>query len=282
MILRKVLRRPEVMSMYTRILVPVDGSTFSEQLIAPAARVAGATGAGLALLRVVEKAEEREAASQYVDSLAARFGAQAICTLAPQAGVAAAIREEAKRVPGTLVAICSHGRSGAMEAIFGSVALQVLRGLGEPLVVFRPDPGAPAAPSKVGRVVLPLDGSAASESIEPQAAELAKWLGAKLLVVSVIEPSVRLDPSIASGDVQESGYVQTRARDIADRYGVRVDWEVLHGDPKEAIPQFVRSLGDAMLAMTTHGRTGLSSVMSGSVMAQCLRDAGVPVFTRLP
>jgi hypothetical protein len=37
-----------------------------------------------------------------------------------------------------------------------------------------------------------------------------------------------------------------------------------------------------MLAMTTHGRMGLSSVMSGIVMAQCLRNAGVPVFTRLP
>jgi nucleotide-binding universal stress UspA family protein len=268
--------------MYTRILVPVDGSSFSEQLIAPAAKVASATGAALALLRVVDKAEELESARQYVESLAAGRGATAMCVQAPAAGVAAAIREEAQRVPGTLIAICSHGRSGAMQAIFGSVALEVLRGLGEPLVVFRPDPKAPAAPSRVSRVVMPLDGSTASESIEPQAAALAKWLGAKLLVVSVIEPSVHLDPNIASGDVQESGYVQAHARDIADRYGVPVAWEVLHGDPKEAIPQFVRSLGDAMLAMTTHGRTGLSSVMSGSVTAQCLRDAGVPVFTRLP
>ena len=130
--------------------------------------------------------------------------------------------------------------------------------------------------------MLPLDGSAASESIVPQAAALAKWLGAKVVVVSVIDSSVRLDPNIPSGDVMESGYVQGHAREIARRYGVPVGWEVLHGDPKEAIPQFVRSLGDAMLAMTTHGRTGLSSVMSGSVTAQCLRDAGVPVFTRLP
>jgi nucleotide-binding universal stress UspA family protein len=267
---------------YTRILVPVDGSTFSEQLIAPAAEVASATGAGLALLRVVDTAEDLEPASRYVEGLAASLGAKPICLLAPAAGVAAAIREEAQRVLATLVAICSHGRSGAMQAIFGSVALQVLRGLGEPLVVFRPDPEGPAAPSKVGRVVLPLDGSAASESIVPQAAALAKWLGAKVVVVSVIDSSVRLDPNIPSGDVMESGYVQTHAREIARRYGVPVGWEVLHGDPKEAIPQFVRSLGDAMLAMTTHGRTGLSSVMSGSVTAQCLRDAGVPVFTRLP
>jgi len=235
--------------MYTRILVPVDGSTFSEQLIAPAAVVAKATGAELALLRVVENAGEQEAARSYVEGLAAGAGAKAVCKSAA-AGVAAAICEEAQRVPATLVAICSHGRSGAMQVIFGSVALEVLRGLGAPLVVFRPDPKGPAAPSKIGRVVLPLDGSDVSEAIVPQAAALAKWLGARVIVVSAIDQSVQLDPIVLSGDVQESGYVNSRARDIADRYGVQVGWEVLHGDPKEVIPRFVRGLGDAMLAMT--------------------------------
>jgi len=268
-------------TMYKRILVPVDGSTFSEALIAPAAVVATATGAELALLRVVEQAAEHEAAKSYVDAVAATVGATPMCKTAG-AGVAAAIREEAQRVPGTLVAICSHGRSGAMQAIFGSVALEVLRGLGAPLVVFRPSANAPAAPSKIGRVVLPLDGSAESESIVPQAAALAKWLGARVVVVSAIDPSVQLDPSIRSGDVLESSYVSGQARAIADRHGVEAGWEVLHGDPKQVIPHFVRGLGDAMLAMTTHGRTGFRGVVTGSVTAQCLRDAGVPVFTRLP
>jgi nucleotide-binding universal stress UspA family protein len=268
--------------MYSRILVPVDGSTFSEQLAAPASRLAKATGAELTLMRIVDKAEDREKATRYVDDLATSLGAKAICTLAPDAGVAAAICAEAQRVPTTLVAICSHGRSGALRAIFGSVALEVLRGLGEPLVVFRPDTEHAAIPSRVGRIVLPLDGSPLSESILPQAAALAKWLGAKIVVVSVMDPSLNVEQSVAAGDVRESNYVHAQARQIADRHGIDVGWEVLHGDPKTAIPQFVRSLGDAMLAMTTHGRTGFGSVIFGSVMAQCLRDAGVPVFTRLP
>lgn len=267
--------------MYKRILVPVDGSTFSEQLIAPAAVVARATGTELALLRVVENAGEQGAASSYVEALATGVGAKALCITAT-AGIASAIREEAQRVPETLLAICSHGRSGAMQAIFGSVALEVLRGLGAPLVVFRPDPKGPAAPSKLGRVVLPLDGSEVSEAIVPQAAALAKWLGARVIVVSAVDPTVQLDPNVQSGDVQESGYVHSRARDIAARYGVEVGWEVLHGDPMEVIPRFVRGFDDAMLAMTTHGRTGFQGVVTGSVTARCLRDAGVPVFTRLP
>lgn len=268
--------------MYKRLLVPVDGSTFAEQLIVPAAQVARNTKSELALLRVVDSTEDEAAARQYVEQLAAPHGATALCVPAQSEGVAAAIRDEVRRVPGTLVAMCSHGRSGALQAIFGSVALEVLRALGEPVVIFRPYPDGPVALSKVGRVVLPLDGSKLSESMMPQAAELAKWLGARVIVVSVIEPSIKIDPNVPASDVQESGYVRARAREMSERYGVEVSWEVLHGDPKAAIPSFVRSLGDAMLAMCTHGHTGLRAVMAGSVTAHCLRDARVPVYVRLP
>lgn len=268
--------------MYTRILVPVDGSLFAEQLVAPASKVAQATGAELALLRVVESDDEQDFAKNYVEALAAPLGATTLCLRAGKDGVAAAIRDEAKRVGGTLVAICSQARSGVMQALFGSVALQVLRELGEPLVAFCPHPDGPAALSKVAQVVLPLDGSALSESIAPHAAMLAKWLGARLVVVSVVEPQAPLDANVMSGDVQESGYVRSKANELAGRYGVPVTWEVLHGEPKEAIPRFVRSLGDAMLAMSTHGRSGLRAVMAGSVTAQCLRDSQVPVYIRLP
>lgn len=268
--------------MYQRILVPVDGSGFSEQLITAAAKVAQASGAELALLRVIDSGDDAAAATAYVEALAAPLGAKALCVRCGAAGVATAVRDEAHRVAGTLVAMCSHGRSGAMQLMFGSVALQVLRELGEPLVVFRPQPHGATALPRIARVVLPLDGSEVSESIVPQAAALAKWLGARLVLVSVVTTALKIDPNVASGDVQESGYVRSKARDIADRHGVAVGWEVLHGDPKQAIPSFVRSLGDAMLAMTTHGHTGLRGVIAGSVTAQCLRDAGVPVFTRLP
>lgn len=269
--------------MYSRILVPVDGSDFSRQLIGPAAAVARGTGSELALLRIVERSDDHAQAAQQLQQLAAPLGAKALCESASAEGVAAAIRDEARRVPGTLVAMCSHGRSGAMQAVFGSVALQVLRALGEPMVVYRPSADGPPALSKVERIVLPLDGSALSESITPQAVELAKWLGARIVVVSVIEPASRLDAQVPAGDVQEAGYVHARAREIKERYGIKdVGWEVLHGEPGVAIPSFVRSLGDAMLAMSTHGHTGLRGMMAGSVTAQCLRDARVPVFVRLP
>jgi len=268
--------------MYKRILVPVDGSRFSEQILPHAAAIAGSTGAELMLFRGVEKEHERQQAAGEVGALAGALGAKSICVVTKDA--AAAVVEEAGRVPATLVALCSHGRTGAMQAIFGSTALAILRACGAPVLVYRPESGpAAAAPKRIERIVLPLDGSEVSESMVAPAAALAKWLGAQIEVVSAVDPGAIASANVQAGDLSESSYVRACAQRIASERGVKATWEVLHGDPKEAIPAYVRDLGGGrLLAMTTHGRGALRSALAGSVAAACLREAGVPVFMKLP
>ncbi|MFP5462602.1 MAG: universal stress protein [Gammaproteobacteria bacterium] len=266
--------------MYKLILVPVDGSNFSEQVLPHAAAIARSTGAELLVLRAVSAEKDRAEAVRYVEALAGKLGARSACVVADD--IPAAIVAEAARLPETLVALSSHGRTGAMQALFGSTALAILRASHAPLLVYRPDSVRPAAPAeRIERIVLPLDGSAASESMIAPAAALAKWLGARIDVVNVVDPSAG---SIApAGDASESGYVRSRADAITREHGVKTSWEVLHGDPKEAIPSFIRGLGaGAVLAMTTHGRSGLRSVLAGSVTAACLNEVDGLVFTKLP
>lgn len=266
--------------MYKRILVPVDGSRFSEQILPYVAAIARSTGAELLLMRGVEKQQEREEAARQVEELAGGLGAGSACVVTHDP--AGAIVAEAARVPGTLIALCSHGRTGAMQAIFGSTALAILRASGAPLLVYRPDSVRPiAAPERIDRIVLPLDGSAVSESMIEPAAALAKWLGARIEVVNVVDPSAAA--GTPAGDASESSYVHSRADAIAREHGVQTTWEVLHGDPKKAIPSFVQGLGgSSLLAMATHGRAGLRSVLVGSVTTACLNEVDVPVFTKLP
>jgi nucleotide-binding universal stress UspA family protein len=269
--------------MYERILVPVDGSRFSEQILPYVRWISSQTSVAVALLRVVDKGDDKPQAQSALDALAAGVPAASICA-AGGGDVTRAILDEAARVPGTLVAITSHGRSGVMRAILGSTALKVLRTGRAPIFVFRPRHAeASPDPAAIERIVVPLDGSQLSESILSPAAELARWIGARVVVATVLDTAGReADAGVRVGDVMESNYVRSHATQLAERHGVGVGWEVLHGDPQKAIPSFVRSLPNTMLAMTTHGRSALQSALVGSVTAASLRDSGVPVFTRLP
>lgn len=267
--------------MYDRILVPVDGSKFSEEVLPHAAGLAGVHGIPLVLLRVVGIPGDQPAAEAQVKALADPLGAQGLCVVARE-DVAEAIAAEAHRVPDTLVAMTSNGRSGLMEAMLGSVARRLIRLTGAALVYRPAGAGHAKAPIKVTRILLPLDGDSVSEAVAPQAAELAKWLDAELMIVGVIEPSAQAEAGITPGDLMESSYVRSRADRYAAEYGVRVSWDVLYGEPVEAITDYISGHKDVILAMTTRDRRGLQATLLGSVTAGCLRKGGVPVLLRMP
>lgn len=270
--------------MYDRILVPVDGSAFSEEVLPHALGIVQATGATLSLLRVVDREEDQAEAARYVGALAADLSAEGRAMVA-RGDLADTVLGEARRVPGTLVAMTSHGHSGLMEAMMGSVALRIVRTGGDPVILYRPRGAAVEGrrqATRVNTVVLPLDGTQVSEAMASQAAGMAQWLGADLVVVEVIAPDVKLAADIPTGDVMESSYVRTRAEEYATRYGVRTSWEVLHGEPAEAIARFLDERRDVMLAMVTHGRRPLETAILGSVTAGCLHRCAVPIVTRLP
>jgi len=268
--------------MYDRILVPVDGSKFSEEMLPHAAGLAGMHGTTLAILRVVEKESAKPEAEAYVKSLADPLGAQGVCVVAP-GDVADAIAQEAHRVPRTLLAMTSHGRSGLMEAMLGSVALRIVRS-GETVLVYRPSGSGSHGrqPIRTTRVVLPLDGTKLSEAVASQAAQFAKWLDAELMVLGVIHPAAHAEVDATHGDVMESSHVRSRAEGYAAEHGVRVTWDVLYGDPVVAITDFIHGHQEVVLAMTTSGRQAMESPFLGSVAAGCLRKAGVPVLVRTP
>lgn len=273
--------------MYDRILVPLDGSRFAEEVIPYAAALAGVRGAKLALLRVVIDAASEGEDRRYVERLAAAHGAQALCVPA-RAGVAEVVLAEAGNTPATLVAITSRGRSGVLEALLGSVAQQLVRGAPGPVLVYHPTGSdrTPTAPVKLRRVVLPLDGSEFSEAMGADAARFAHWLGVELEVVRVIDSEAGAIPGLPPGSGEqvalESGYVRSKATQYGREHGVRVNWDVLHGKPADAIASYVGGQRDTILAMLTRRQAPLEAAFLGSVTAGCLRKAGVPILMRLP
>jgi len=273
--------------MFREVIACLDGSLFAEKILPYARGVAGPMGAKLTLLRVVETEADRAAAKNYLRSFAERWGAEQTVKVA-ETDAASAIVEELRRNPSAIAAITTRGHSGLAEALLGSVAMDVIRGSRRPVILYRPRVDAaarePSGEIRINSVVAALDGSEFSERILPFAAGIANSLGAELELVQVLqaEGAGRPVPAAASRDLLESSYLHRQAELIQKKYGLRANWDVLHGRPAEAICGHVRGRDNVMLAMTSRARAGLEQAVFGSVAGECVRRAGAPLLVYWP
>ena len=265
--------------MFGHVLVPVDGSKESEAILPIAAQIATTLGIELRLVRVIDHGFERQAAEAQLASLARDFAAAASAVIESGNSVRA-IATELETNPGGLLAMTTHGRTGLTEEVIGTTALTLVRTLARPVLVYRPpvdhEPVSDRVP--IETVVVPVDGGEFSESMIPIAAGFAKAMQARVEFIQVIEAL----ESPAPPDVLDSSYVRSKAIDVRNAVGVPVTFEVLHGDPGRAIPEYIRARPRTILAMSTHARRGIERLVFGGVTNACLRGAGVPILLRYP
>jgi len=136
------------------------------------------------------------------------------------------------------------------------------------------------------RALVPLDGSMVAEGIIPFILEIAGPLDMEVVLLRVLVP---IPPSVVEGSRHmEIEDVEKRRRE-AEEYlapiavelgakGVRVTRMVRRGEPAEEILVGARAAGADLIAMTTHGRSGLGRLLFGSVAEAVLRRSDIPVF----
>ncbi len=142
------------------------------------------------------------------------------------------------------------------------------------------------------KILVPLDGSELAEKVLPHVEALARCMGAEVILlrvpvfayesaVAMLAPYGIAQPSLP--DLREdvlkdaASYLNKLKSDLCAR-GLKVWTVVREGPPSEAIIEFARTEGVDLIAMTTHGRTGLSRAVFGSVAAQVLRGVDKPVL----
>lgn len=162
------------------------------------------------------------------------------------------------------------------------------------------------------KVLLPLDGSAFSQQIITTVREYLKPAENELVLLRVTLPVILpsdLSPALsgmsmagatrgalytaAAGEI-EPQYVWTAQEKAAHfaqvkaeleaqanqlrQAGYQVTTEVLFGEPAQAITEYVNQAKIDLVAMTTHGRTGLGRLLLGSVAENVLRHVTIPVL----
>lgn len=250
----------------SKLLVPLDGSESSIRAVPVAARLAGRFGFRVQLFQLANDESGADRAQKNLDDVAARYldGVGAECAVEtgddPVAAIVAAAGNDSIPCMGTAASVRFH------QGHFGSVAEGVVRQLARPMFLvgpeMEPSPGSPTQ-----KIVVPVDDSALSETALPVGVALAGAFDVPLWIVSVASPRHEAK-SIGRGSelvVGHSRYVHNLAAKIKRNHpDLDVEYEALHDeDPAEAIVRFVGDDGTAVMA--THGRSGLSRLVAGSV-----------------
>ena len=277
----------------TRLLVPLDGSTLSETVMPLAERLARDHDAEVVLLEVLEgqgtpgaEMEAEQHAGAYLRRMADWLrdrGLARVRTSVWYGEAAQAIANAVTRERIDLVVMSTHGRSGLDRLRFGSVAEGVVRKAPVPALLVRDV--AIWDRSGIDRILVPLDLSAASEGVLPIVSCLAGPFDFEVHLLHVVE-SVRPFPD--SFIAEKPAYyreVETYLAQVAaplEARGVRVTVSVRHGFPAEVIPAVAAESKSGLIAMSTHGRSGLGRLFLGSVSERVLRSVSVPVLLWKP
>ena len=227
----------------------------------------------------------RQEAQSYLSrvSVALREAGATVTTIEHEGNAASIVVNEAEKVPNTLVAMSTHGRSGVSRWVLGSVTDKVLRATTNPLLIIRArpiegfSPGALATRSErwsawvnIKSIVTPMDGSPLAEQVVPHAVAMARSLDVPVTPVGVSQ--------LAGEDGWTTEYL-SKASERLSQEGISVGaGQMLHGDPAAAILDMTQRTPDCLVAMTTRGRSGMERWVMGSVTDRVVRYSGTPVL----
>lgn len=292
-----------------KVLIPTDLSDGSRQASLRAAGLASQFGAEVHLLHVILMAESaplypmlsvgsdtKRIYDQLTENAEQRLAALAEELAVPEDRLKTIVRhgnfaapeilDYAKEIDCDLIAMGTHGRRGFRHFLLGSVAEEVVRKAECAVATFRPE--AAAEPAQVRRILAPVDLSNHSPAVVSHAKSLAELYGAQLDFVHIVAaPSLPAYYDAYAAPVYsnlEETEVQAKKAleelvESANLEGIPYEMHVRRGIPDQQIVSFAKERESDLMVMASHGLTGLSHVLLGSVAEKVLRQAPCPVLT---
>lgn len=292
--------------MYHKILVPLDGSTFSERALPMATGLAQAMKSHVILMHAASasvfpgtdateaQVQAVDEAKTYLSALKNELSEQGLDVevAVPYGDAAESILLEIGLRGVDLVVMCTHGRSGLGRWVYGSVAEQVLAQSPAPVLLVHPS-GEVATfgpTSTQASILVPLDGSPFAEAALPHAIAIARTFGGTITLLRAVEPPTASHsyPGLDLFQIsleEEHQKAESYLTAVADRLrsdGLSVQTVVREGWPAEIIAYRNAALGPKLIVMATHGRTGVARLLLGSVALQVVRHSLLPILLVRP
>jgi nucleotide-binding universal stress UspA family protein len=303
--------------MFSRLLVPLDGSVLAEAVLPVTLYLARTLSATVTLIHVIEQDAPLQVhgerhlttvpeATAYLEEVTTRYFPLDLRPHIEQhvhtgqvSDVACTIADHVGEFDSDLIVMCTHGRSGLRNWLFGSIAQQTIVLGKTPILLIRPTEAGTSPPFLCRRILVPLDGQPDHEQAAPIALNLAHVCGAEVQLLRVV-PTVptlvseeattaRLLPSATAAllDITEQKaqeYLEMLAAKLKVNQSA-VEVEVGRGDPARCIVQTARQMNTDLIVLATHGKKGADAFWSGSltpkVSGQCRQPLLlVPVHNR--
>jgi len=303
-----------------KILVALDGSELAEEALDPAVALAAQDGAELHLISVIwqvppvsmalasetvisgwigeEKAKAQEYLDRTADKARARSPNVSVSTHVRRGEVSSTVRAVAEELNVDLVVLTTHGRGALKRSALGSTADRLLRSVERPLLLLRhPQTNVWAFdPETLRHVLVPLDGSDAAESaLDALLMVLPEGGGPRVTLARVIDEKYHIPMIYIAEAVSEEGlrekhrqhaetYLEQASSQLKSKGIANVEGQVIvDDDPGRGLIRLCNEVGVELIVISTHGRGGVPRFFLGSVAADLIRGAPVPVLvTRRP
>jgi len=298
--------------MYSKILVPLDGSQLAECVLPHVQALAGVPGnVEVTFLYVVppldapmvkaaykKKIEDESmaAAQSYLKKLTSKAAFKAHSSGQVLVGKPAeTIVKYAASQKMDLVVMATHGRSGIGHWVYGSVAEKVVHAAKVPIWLVKASDNKAAYGKKKLSVLVTLDGSKVAESVLPHLKEVHrqlpgnKWDIILMRVCEIFSQPINYPPPMSMNWDEYLKYEKNKCKEIClnylgevqdkldiDRKALRI--EVPEGNPAETLISYANKNSVDLIIMSTHGRTGISKWAFGSIAEKVLRGADCPIL----
>jgi nucleotide-binding universal stress UspA family protein len=304
--------------MLDQILVTLDGSDFGEYALPFARAIAEKTGGSVNLSHVnccdqptdllqntpfqyegvsMEAYLEKHAEAQWKylkereNEMRSALPETQVDSSLLEGFVTEALERQAREIGAKLVIMTTHGRTGVSRAWLGSVADSLVRNSNFPLLVIRCLEDGESFPApRFDHILVPLDGSQVGEKILEPTVELGKAMGSRLTLLHVVSPYVtvgaRVSPLPAGHLKQRVAKAEAYLAGVAERLaqdGIEAEPKLeSHFAPARAILNVAEEEDVDLIAIATHGYTGVKRALLGSVTDKVLRAAKWPLLLERP
>lgn len=180
-----------------------------------------------------------------------------------------------------LIAMTTHARTGVSRWLLGSVAGKVIRQAQSPIMLVRHS-------SRYNHILVTLDGSELAERIIEAALALAAGYNSRVTFLQVADAGksgLRRGAGTATDDESSEPGGETYLEEIISRYensGLEIDAIIMGGPVAGSILAYAAENNVDLIAMSTHGRSGLRKLIFGSVTEKIMCDSGCAMLIVRP